>query len=378
MALTEAVLLAAGYQTAAYTSPHIHRYNERLRINGRDVEDASLCEAFEAVAAARGEVSLTYFEFGTLAALWIIAAARPDVAILEVGMGGRLDAVNIIDTDIAIISHLGLDHQDWLGHDLDSIGYEKAGIMRSGKPVICGDTELPDRVTAHARSLSAPVYQQGRRFGWLAAEQGHWHWWGEDRQGRALRFTDLPPCRLHRDNCATALQAIALLPLAIPDAAISRAVAGVQVPGRFEMMVDQASGQRVLFDVAHNPSAAALLARQLRALQEQDPSIGRIAVVLAMMADKDVKGFLGNLESVVDIWYIAGVDQPRAMAADKLAQIADESGLNRSHAVYGNPLEAYRGCTREAGVDLVVITGSFFTVAAVRGAVTSGVAGQGR
>jgi dihydrofolate synthase/folylpolyglutamate synthase len=375
VAVTEAVLLRAGYRTGAYTSPHIHRYNERLRIDGVDIDDESLCRAFEKVAAARGDVSLTYFEFGTLAALVIMAETSLDVAILEVGLGGRLDAVNIIDADVAIISQLGLDHQEWLGPDLDSIGREKAGIMRSGRPVVCGDRELPASVIRHAADISAVLLQQERQFGWQAAQQGHWHWWGQGADGRECRLDNLPACRLHRDNCAAALQALNLLPLNLPEIAIREAIAGVSVPGRFEVRSDPATGRRVIFDVGHNPSAAALISRNLHALGQQSAQAPKVAAVLAMMADKDVRGFLGNLESRVDIWYIAGVDQPRAMAVEKLAALLDDCGLRRSARLYADPQEAYRDAVTAGGIDLVLVTGSFFTVAAVRGAITTGDAG---
>ncbi len=361
------ILREAGYRTGSYTSPHIHRYNERICLLGRDVDDAQLCAAFNAIENCRRGVSLTYFEYGTLAAFHVMQQADLDVAILEVGMGGRLDAVNIVDADLTIISQIGLDHTEWLGPDREAIGHEKAGILRANTPLVCGDPEPPSSIILKAKSLSAPCYQMGRQFHYQCTDTKSWNWQGVDSQGRSREERNLPLPRVDLCNAAVALQALALLPLTVSRDAIEAGLVKGFIPGRWEFFTDPVSRANVLLDVAHNPSAAALLADKLHALKKSRPVAGKIVAVLAMMADKDIKGFCQNLGSVVDIWYIAGVDLPRAMPAEKLAKLVDDCQLQRFEQTFANPNAAYeKACELADQQDLILVTGSFLTVAAIR------------
>lgn len=369
VAVMEAVAQAAGWRTAAYTSPHIHRYNERLRLQGQPAADALWCDAFAAVDAARGGISLTYFEFGTLAALRISEAFAPDLAILEVGMGGRLDAVNIIDPDVAVIASVDLDHQAWLGNDREQIGGEKSGILRPGRPAVVGDLAPPDSVRRMAEQLGAPLWIRGRDYDWQA-ETGFW--WGRGADGRPLGLTALPTPALHLANCATALQALWLTDLLPSPAAVRQALSSVRVPGRFERRSVPGHTTTVILDVGHNPAAGRLLAEQLAVWRAAAPGPVRVAAVLAMLADKDADGFVAALESQVDIWYIARVQQPRARSSESLAAVVDHRGLQRHPALFEDPLSAWRASMDTSDADLVLVTGSFFTVAAVREALVTG------
>ncbi|MEX2132252.1 MAG: bifunctional tetrahydrofolate synthase/dihydrofolate synthase [Pseudohongiellaceae bacterium] len=371
VALLQQVLLAAGYRTGAYTSPHIHCYNERLQLDGMMVSDAQLCTSFAAVEAARQAVSLTYFEFGTLSALYLMEQAKPDVAILEVGLGGRLDAVNIIDADVCVISQIGVDHTDWLGPDRESIGREKAGIFRSAVPVVCGEPEPPVSLLEHALQLHAPIHLLGRDYGFDSGSDNHWSWWGQERDGASAALARLPATILATDHAATVIQVLKLLPLDISLAALELGISTARLAGRFELLNSDKNRQMVLLDVAHNPSAAERLALGLLRYRQEHPGTDKIAAVLAIMADKDVEGFCQALASEVNIWYIAQVDQPRAMQAQKLAELLDSMGLTRFPTVFADPADAYRTALETSHPrDLILVTGSFFTVAAVRGYLT--------
>ena len=368
VAFLDALLRAAGYRVGTYTSPHIHCYNERVHLHGVMVSDAQLVSSFEAIDAARGEISLTYFEFGTLSALYLMEAAELDFALLEVGLGGRLDATNIVDADLCVISQIDLDHLDWLGPDRESVGREKAGIFRSEVPVVCGDPNPPASLLNYASELGAPLLQRGRDYDYQQKADGRWEWRGQTADGRPLQLTDLPAAHLALDHGATALQALGCLGLDLSCEALEQGLSGAVLPGRFELLNDPKSGRAVLFDVAHNPSAAARLAQGLENARRRLPESGKIAAVLAIMADKDVRGFCQALGAQVDLWYIAQVDQARAMPAKNLAQVLDALGLPRYPEVFTNPVDAYRrACATQPLTDLVLVTGSFFTVAAVRG-----------
>ncbi|HSP00336.1 MAG TPA: bifunctional tetrahydrofolate synthase/dihydrofolate synthase, partial [Thioalkalivibrio sp.] len=256
VALLDAIYRAAGYRVCTYTSPHLLRYNERIRIHGALASDEALCRAFDAVDTARGEESLSYFEFGTLAALWLFWEAAPDVAILEVGLGGRLDAVNIIDSDVAVITSIGIDHEAWLGSDREVIGAEKAGVFRAARPAVCGDPRPPASIQRRALDLGAKLYMAGRDFSWQAAALGQgWQWQGPG----AVVLADLPlpalfgPIQLN--NAASALTAVTLLQarLAVSREALARGLQQVRLPGRFQQLRDK---PLVILDVAHNPQGA--------------------------------------------------------------------------------------------------------------------------
>lgn len=354
VALLENIFLAAGYKVGAYTSPHLIHYNERTRINAQSVEDAALCAAFAAIEQARGTISLTYFEFGTLAALLIFKQLALDVVILEVGMGGRLDAVNIVDADVAVISTIAIDHTEWLGKDRETIGLEKAGIMRAYTPTVCGDFATPASVRDYAKKLPAILYCQGEDFGYETTADG-WRWWGHTRQ-----LTDLPIPAIALQNAATVLQTIALLPpaLKITESAIKKALQTVRVTGRFQIIAGEV--QQIL-DVAHNPAAGALLAQQL---QTQTCS-GRTLAVIAMLTDKDMAGTIEHLINTITDWHVAGLDVPRGGKADVLAGHLRMQGAQIVYE-HADVATAYKTALANAQVgDRIIVFGSFYTVAEV-------------
>lgn len=385
VAVIDAVLRAAGKRVGSYTSPHLLRYNERICIQGEPVADTLIVQAFEAIEQARGEVSLTYFEFGTLAALLIFQHANLDVMVLEVGLGGRLDAVNIIDADIAVVSSIGLDHQEWLGDTRDAIATEKAGIFRQGKPVVCTESDPPPTLLQAAASLSCPVYRAGRDF--IASPSlvdGSWHWRGRlstdsdaDRV-RHLTVANLPPAALAPGNIAGALQAVCLTDL-IPSeqwlrAQLPQILSELVLPGRQQWFLPPRFPVPVVMDVAHNPQAAQALAaaiqRQRQQLLLQCGRIGAVRVVLAMMADKDHAGFYQALEKQADFWYIAHFDLPRCIPAQTLTESflrfgADQRSMAASSpfATVGEALAA--ACDDAVEGDMIVVTGSFITVSDV-------------
>ena len=359
VAMLEAIYIAAGYRVGTYTSPHLLNYNERVRINGEPVDDQALCDAFERIDQTRDETSLTYFEFGTLAAIEIFANANLDVVIMEVGLGGRLDAVNVLDADVALITPIALDHADWLGNDRETIGREKAGIMRAGRPVVCGDTDPPVSVQQMAESLGATLYQAGRDFSWqVQGEQ--WRWRGSERVRDALPEPALRG-RFQLDNAAAALMVTELLigRLPLSQAHVREGLANVKVLGRFQVLTGDVP---LILDVAHNPQAAEALAANLAAR----PMPGQIFAVTAMMADKEIEAIFGALAGVVDHWYLTSVDLPRAAKAEALAtalqQVGAQAEYELSASVTG-ALKALEGRVRPN--DRVVVFGSFYTVAEV-------------
>ena len=263
-AFLASLLRASGQRVGVYASPHLVRYNERVDVDGTLASDSDLCTAFAAVEAARGEISLTYFEVGTLAAFWLFERARLDVAVLEVGLGGRLDAVNLIDADLALVTSIGLDHAEWLGDTRESVAVEKAGIFRAGKPALCGDLEPPAPLIQAAERLGAPLLLRGEAFD-LQIESAGWFWRGRDAQGNALALPGLPLLDLPMENAALALQAYALLDQPWLPEQIAAALQATRMTGRLDRRQVERAGETrsVLLDVAHNPHAAEYLARRL-------------------------------------------------------------------------------------------------------------------
>ncbi len=349
---------AAGLRVGLYTSPHLVRYNERVRIDAGMASDEALCAAFEAIDAARGEVGLTYFEFGTLAALWLFREARVDVQVLEVGLGGRLDATNIVDADAALLTNVGLDHLDWLGSDREQIGAEKAGIFRSGKPAIFAHPDLPASVVAYAQRVGARLIRRGRDFGVVVHDDGTFDW-----SGAASHYERLPavagPAQI--DNAAGVLALIeALSPrLRIPEAAVRQALAGSRLPGRQEIR------GRWILDVAHNAEAGGMLARCLA--QRSCP--GRTVLVLGMLTDKPHVEFMTVLASYVDAVLCVGLPPPRGLSAEALRRrvmivVARDTEVLSCE----NMRDALSTASQLAGDQgRVVVTGSFLTVAAAIG-----------
>ena len=354
VALLESILGAAGYRVGVYSSPHLLRYNERVRVCGREVDDAALCTAFERIDQARGATSLTYFEFGTLAALEIIAQANPDVAVLEVGLGGRLDAVNIVDADVALITSIDIDHIEWLGSDRESIGREKAGILRPATPAVYGEADPPRSVLAQAESLAAALHYLERDYRYSKATDS-WNWHSDSTSYAGLPLPALPGV-FQLQNAAAVLMVLELLAPRLPVSveALHAGLRTVRLPGRFQVLPGQVEW---ILDVAHNPHAARALAEALR----QRPCAGRTHLVLAMLADKDAAGVCDALRPVVDVWYCAGLTGARGQSG---AQLAAHAGLAESEMTVHADVTtacAHAAATATAG-DRIVVCGSFHTV----------------
>jgi len=349
---------AAGYRVGAYSSPHLLTFHERIRLGPRLVTDAELCAAFARVEQARGETPLTYFEFGTLAAVDLFREDRADLVVLEVGLGGRLDAVNAWDADVAIVTSVGTDHQDWLGTDREQIGFEKAGIFRAGRCAICGDPDPPQSLQAHARDIGARLLCLNRDFS-VEANGTAWTW----RAGSRV-LSGLPHPSLRGDyqllNAACVLMALDCLavrwPVTTADirAGLTRAI----LPGRFQTLPGV---PRQVLDVAHNVEAAEALARTLAS----QAIAGRTQAVCAMLSDKPMAEVVRLLAPEIAHWHIAGLDVPRGASADVLHAALTQAGVTE---VTEHPdLEsAYRAALRDAGPDdRVLVFGSFHTVGAI-------------
>lgn len=357
VALLDAILRSAGYRVGCYTSPHIHRYNERIRIDGTPIEDAELCAAFARVDAARGEQTLSYFEFGTLAALQLFSERALDIAVLEVGMGGRLDAVNVLAADVALVTSISIDHSHWLGSDRETIGREKAGIFRPGRPAICSDPHPPSSLEQQARSLGACWTALGQAFDYTA-EQDRWHW-----RGVHGNLADLPRPALLGDhqlnNAAGVLAAVEALGTAFPvsRAAIVDGLAGVMLEGRCQLVP---GAVETVFDVAHNPDSALQLGRLLA----EWPVQGRTRLVLGMLRDKDAAEFAAALAPVTDCWYLAAPNAERSLPVTELQARVATVAAAESIRCYSDVVTALRQARTEAVAgDRVVVCGSFYTVA---------------
>lgn len=355
VAFIEAIARAAGWKVGAYTSPHLLRYNERVRIDGQDVADEALVAAFAAVEQARGQTTLTYFEYGTLAALHLFAAAGLDLAVLEVGLGGRLDAVNIVDADVAVITTVDIDHRDWLGEDREAIGTEKAGIIRGWKPVILGETDPPSSVLARAYVLGANAIRGGSDFFADVIDAQHWRW-------RDVGFRiDLPtpalrgPIQLR--NAASAIAALRALDKPLPRAAFVEGIANARIRGRLQSF--DRNGVEVLVDVGHNPQAARELAAALKAA----PAAGRTVAVFAALQDKDAAGVVEALAAQVQTWHLAGLDGARAQSAEALqARLAGTAAADGNR--HASVTDALHQALRDSQPgDRVLVFGSFHTAA---------------
>ena len=349
--LLEAMLRAGGYRTALYTSPHLVHYNERVRIAGEETADAALAESFDAVEAARGDTPLTYFEYGTLGALWLFAREKVDVAVLEVGLGGRLDAVNIVDTDCAVLTSVGIDHVDYLGPDRESIGREKAGIFRAGKPAVIAEPQPPDSV------LAAPGEKLliGKHFGY-ADEKFQWSYWGPSGKRGGLAHPALRGAMQLR-NASAAMCALDCLheklPLAMQD--VRRGLAEVMLPARFQVLPGR---PQVILDVAHNPQAAQVLADNLANSGFAPDTIA----VCGMLRDKDIGGVLRALAPRITRWHMASLSGPRAASAEELAQHV------KGAECFASPAAAFEAALSRANEnDKIVVFGSFLTVGEVIG-----------
>jgi len=355
----EAMLGAAGYKTGLYTSPHLLRYNERVRIAGIESNDPELIEAFERIDVARGQNSLTYYEFGTLGAMLQFVDARVDVAILEVGLGGRLDAVNIFEADAAIVTSVDLDHQHYLGDTRELIGFEKAGIYRAHRPALCADPHPPTSLLVHMVALKANGWLLGKDFDLETTSQG-WIYRGRDWQLDNLPLPQMAGAHQTR-NAAGAIAVLESLQSILPVdlAAIVQGLSQAQVAGRFQRI---ASAPEIVLDVAHNPEAARALAATLQAL----PVPGRTWAVFGILADKDVAAVIDALATCFDGWFVCTPDSPRALAASTLADQLRSQLAEAQFMLCASPEEALENALNHAAVDdRIVAFGSFYTVAAV-------------
>jgi dihydrofolate synthase/folylpolyglutamate synthase len=358
-AMLEAILRAAGYRTGLYSSPHLLRYSERVRIDGREASDAALCDGFAAVEQARSDLPLTYFEFGTLGALWLFARERLDVVVLEVGLGGRLDAVNVIDPDCAVLTAIDLDHQAYLGTTREAVGREKAGILRAARPAVIGDADPPQSVLQVAAERGARVLQLGKAYG--CEPQGtQWRYWGPGGRRVSLAYPALRG-QAQLVNAATAICALdtlhARLPLTMQ--AVRQGLARVELAGRFQVLPGRPS---VVLDVAHNPQAARTLAASLGAAGYARETIG----VLGMLADKDIDGVVRALAPRITRWHLASLPAPRGARAEQLAQALQRCGVQVPQHCHADPRTAFDAARSEAGDDdRIVVFGSFLTVGEV-------------
>lgn len=355
LAMTQAMALAAGYRVGSYTSPHFHRFNERIQLQGQPVSDQLIIQAFETIEAARGDITLSYFEFATLAALVIFAQQPLDLWLLEVGLGGRLDAVNLVDARVAVVTTIALDHQEYLGDNLEQIGLEKAGIFRPHQFAVLGSRQLPASVRQQALKLGCSIRQLGQEFDQEARGEG-WTWRGSDHQGQALIRSDLPWPELPKENAATAIQALHLAGLNLPDQALQEGLRVASVPGRMQRLGSW------LLDVAHNPQAAEYLSQRLA----NNKPCRRLAI-LGMMSDKDQQATLAPLLPVVDAWMVTALPTPRAEAAHKLESLLLSQGAQVLHSSPQVDAELSFKLAQQqldsGQYDEVLVVGSFFTVA---------------
>ncbi len=372
-AMLESILRTAGYRTGLYTSPHLARYNERVRLAGTDVTDASLLAAFEVVEDARcatidaqgNATPLTYFEFGTLAALWLFARAELDVVVLEVGLGGRLDAVNIVDADVCVLTSVAIDHVDYLGPTREDIGREKAGIFRPGRPAVVAEPHPPPSVIDAARAIGAPITRIGRDYGFVN-EGRQWRYWGPRGDRYGLPFPALRGA-FQLTNAATALVALDLLHARLPvsGGALRTGLHTVTLPGRFQVL----PGRPVtVLDVAHNPHAATVLADELGAMGFHP----RTLAVFGMLADKDIAGVAAAMVVRIDRWFVAGLPGPRGATSKQLRDALLDAGVDGAAIeCFDNVADAHTAAHGKAvEADRIVVFGSFLTVAAVLPAFT--------
>ena len=354
-AMLEAILHAAGYKVGCYTSPHLLDYNERVRIGKRQATDAELCASFERIEQARAgrasarlddvglkpDLQLTYFEFGTLAAIQLFIAHKVDVAILEVGLGGRLDAVNVFDANVSVVTSVDIDHVDYLGETREQIAYEKAGIFRRGRVAICADSDVPRAISSHARETGAELWCIGREFG-FRLHQGQWDFFGQSGERHALPLPALRGAfQLH--NASATLAALDALKDKLPVnmAAVRRGLAEVELTGRFQFVPGR---PQLILDVAHNPHAARSLAQNLANLPP-----ARTFAVFAMLKDKDMAGVVAALDAQIDVWLVAGIDAPRGATAAELAQVLERQGVRGEVVACPSIAQALHEASNRAG-----------------------------
>lgn len=361
-AMLESILCCAGYKVGCYTSPHLLQYNERIRIDKKEIDDERLCYAFAQINAARKncQTSLTFFEFGTLAAMYLFIQAHADVAILEVGLGGRLDAVNIFDADCSILTSIDLDHMEYLGDTREKIGFEKAAIFRKNKPAICTEIDLPDSVNQQIKNIGANFFQFTKAFG-FSKKNTQWDFWGP----KGWRYSlPLPALRGEKQlqnasTCLTALDTLnELLPVSMND--VRQGLTEAVIPGRFQVVSTQ---PMIILDVAHNPGAASVLSQNLAATKPT----GYTYAVFAMLQDKDIYGVIQKLKNDIDFWLVSSIYAPRAATADYLINEIHKAGIsndkNNVICKFPDCVAAFVfACEQATKNDRICIFGSFYTV----------------
>jgi dihydrofolate synthase/folylpolyglutamate synthase len=374
-------------KVAVYSSPHIERFNERLRINKCDIDDQSLIVAFEKIELARGEISLSYYEYTTLAAFLVLMSVKPDVIILEVGLGGRLDATNIIDADVAVITTVDIDHQSFLGNDRETIGFEKAGIMRANQHIIVGDPNAPqsvlnyaNKVNEHSNQASNKIKIRNKDFFKptqppLVNDNSHgWEWqYIEQIEGKKVEFTlnGLINCHIPQDNVVTALMVLKQLGVTLTSSKVNDVINQTRVVGRTELFQHKKTIAKninlqcdVLLDVGHNPHAGRYLANKLVELKTNS-QYKRIIAVVAMLADKDIANTLAPFNKIVDEWNTGSLEIPRAATSEQMK--IELTSFSKSINCFDNITEAFKMANYKAeSTDLILVFGSFFTVAEIR------------
>lgn len=367
-AMLESMLLHGGYRVGLYIKPHFLDFNERARLNGEMASDAALIAAFNEVEAQRGDIDLTYFEFTTLAIMRLLSTSEIDVAILEVGLGGRLDAVNVIDADVSIVTSIDIDHKDYLGDTREEIGFEKAGIFRPGKPAICSDPQPPQSLIDHAEQIGADLWLIGRDFNYQGDKQ-QWAYGGRNQRRNSLAYPALRGAN-QLLNASAALAALEALRLQLPVGAqeVRTGLALVELPGRFQVLPGRPT---TVLDVAHNPHAAATLAQNLGNM-----GFHRFTyAVFGIMQDKDIEAVVSHMAPYVDHWCVAALPSPRSADVEELAALlaakkpAGAKPDEFSVTTFADPATAFADATSRAGQDdRIVVFGSFYTVAGVMAA----------
>lgn len=372
VALLDAILSAAGYRIGHFTSPHLLRYNERICIAGQQVSDAQICHAFHLIEQVRGNISLTFFEFSTLAAMWVFQHSNIDLAVLEVGLGGRLDAVNIFDAEIALITAIDIDHVDWLGHDRESIGFEKAGIFRKQRPAVCSDPNPPLSLIKHAKQLQVPLYYQGHDFTYTKNPDNTWFWQCHIPQQlnskvgelESVTYSHLPmpslPGEFQLQNAAGVLMALQLLskPFSVSESVIQQGLMNANILARFQILPGKVT--RIL-DVAHNPLAAQVLNQSLH----QHPCKGKTYAVVGMLKDKDIAGVFTVMQNSITHWHVAPLHVPRGADIQCLVDNLNTLGI-KSIQTHPSISKAYTYLLSHAqDGDRIVVFGSFYTVAEI-------------
>jgi dihydrofolate synthase/folylpolyglutamate synthase len=363
----ESILSHAGYRVGCYTSPHLLRYNERIRIGQKEVRDDELCEAFNIVETARvnSNVPLTYFEFGTLAAMELITKAEVDVAILEVGLGGRLDAVNIFDAECAVLTNIDYDHTEYLGDTREKIGFEKAGIFRSGKTAVCSDIVPPSSISQRAFSIGAKLIRIGEHFGYSVKESS-WDYWGGSNKHYSLPYPALGNAPHQLRNASACLAALNVVRDVLPVTAnnICQGLLKVELPGRFQVLPDR---PRVIFDVAHNPSAMHTLSNSLSDMAGYQKTYA----VFAVLKDKDIDGVVQTLIPEIDVWLVAGINSSRGASSDEIVEALENAGVSKASGsifTFPDPIAAYVFACKQSTInDRICVFGSFYVVGKVMG-----------